>query len=128
MKTIKVFHALPMSGYTDEEIKSRLESEDSEIRMLIGSDVNVEIIHPHMDPITDENLLKELKTENLYYFGLSLSEGISKADIVIFGYDWWKARGCQVEEFICQLYGIPYVELNDIESSIKLKSLINQIS
>lgn len=112
MRKITVFHALPLSGYTDEEIKTRMEKEDHEIKQLFEScEIDIEILHPHMEPITDELGVHHM---NLKYFGLSLAEGIAKADIVCFGYDWRKAKGCVTEQFICATYDIPYIELEKL--------------
>lgn len=115
MRTMTVFHALPLSGYTDEEIKTRMEKEDHEIKQLFEScGIDVEILHPHMEPITDELEVHQTRHMNLKYFGLSLAEGIAKADIVCFGYDWRKAKGCIIEQFICSMYDIPYIELEHL--------------
>jgi hypothetical protein len=112
MRAISVFHALPLSGYTDEEIKTRIEKEDAEIKQLFEScGIDIVILHPHMEPITDKLEIHQTRHMNLKYFGLSLAEGNSKADIVCFGHDWRKAKGCVTEQFICATYDIPYVEL-----------------
>lgn len=115
MRKITVFHALPLSGYTDEEIKTRMEKEDHEIKQLFEScGIDITILHPHMEPITDELEVHQTRHMNLRYFGLSLAEGISKADIVCFGYNWRKVKGCVVEQFICSTYDIPYIELEKL--------------
>ena len=112
MRAISVFHALPLSGYTDEDIKTRMEKEDVEIKQLFEScGIDIVILHPHMEPITDKLEIHQTRHMNLKYFGLSLAEGISKADIVCFGHGWRKAKGCVTEQFICSTYDIPYVEL-----------------
>lgn len=124
MRALKVFHALPMSGFTDEEIRERLAKEDEEIIALFQTaGIDVMLLYPHMESLEDEAELKQLRTPNLYYFGLSLAEGISKADVVAFGHNWRTARGCIVEQFITEMYGIKTVELDKEYSPEKLMSI-----
>lgn len=124
MRAIKVFHALPLSGFTDDENKSRIEKEDEEIKHIFESaGIDIVILHPHMNPLEDDAELKQLRTPNLYYFGLSLAEGISKADMIVFGHHWRSARGCLIEELIAKTYNIPYIELAKIYTTEKLVEL-----
>lgn len=127
-RTLNVFHALPLSGYTDENIKTRLKAEDDEIKQLFASyGVDIVILHPHMEPITDEVEIHRTRHMSLLYFGLSLSEGISKADIVCFGHNWKSARGCMVEHYICSMYNLPCIELDKPFDDNYMHSLINSI-
>jgi hypothetical protein len=127
VRAIKVFHALPLSGFSDDDIAERMAKEDEEIRKLFETaDIDVMILHPHMDELKDEVELKQLRHPNLYYFGLSLAEGIAKCDIIAFGHNWRAARGCIVEQFISEMYGIKCVELDKIYSTEKLLSIVKR--
>lgn len=119
-----MFHALPLSGFSDDDIAERMAKEDEEIKQLFETaGIDVMILHPHMDELKDEVELKQLRHPNLYYFGLSLAEGIAKCDVIAFGHNWRVARGCIVEQFIAELYGIKIVELDKIYTSEKLSQI-----
>lgn len=114
MRALKVFHALPLSGYTDEENERRIQEEDKEITDLFKkANIDIVIVHPHMDPLTDELMLHQLRKPQLYYFGLSLAEGISQSDMIVFGHGWSDAKGCTIEHIIAQNYDIPFTELDN---------------
>lgn len=114
MRALKIFHALPLSGYTDEENERRIQEEDKEITDLFKkANIDIVIVHPHMDPLTDELMLHQLRKPQLYYFGLSLAEGIAQSDMIVFGHEWPNAKGCTIEHIIAQNYDIPFVELDN---------------
>ncbi len=114
MRALKIFHALPLSGYTDEENERRIQEEDKEITDLFKkANIDIVIVHPHMDPLTDELILHQLRKPQLYYFGLSLAEGIAQSDMIVFGHGWSDAKGCTIEHIIAQNYDIPFAELDN---------------
>lgn len=128
MRAIKVFHALPLSGFSDDDIAERMAKEDAEIKHLFETaGIDVMILHPYMDELTDDEVeLKQIRHMNLHYFGLSLAEGIAKCDIIAFGHNWRVARGCIVEQFISEMYGIKHVELDKEYSPEKLLSIVKR--
>lgn len=114
MRALKVFHALPLSGYSDAENAIRIQKEDEEIMDFFKkANIDIVIVHPHMDPLTDELILHQLRKPQLYYFGLSLAEGIAQSDMIVFGHGWSDAKGCTIEHIIAQNYDIPFVELDN---------------
>lgn len=114
MRALKIFHALPLSGYSDEENERRVQEEDKEITDLFKkANIDIVIVHPHMDPLTDELMLHQLRKPQLYYFGLSLAEGIAQSDMIVFGHGWSDAKGCTIEHIIAQNYDIPFAELDN---------------
>lgn len=114
MRALKIFHALPLSGYSDEENERRIQEEDKEITDLFEkANIDIVIVHPHMDPLTDELMLHQLRKPQLYYFGLSLAEGIAQSDMIVFGHGWSDAKGCTIEHIIAQNYDIPFTELDN---------------
>ena len=128
MRALKVFHALPLSGYTDAENSIRIQKEDEEIMDFFKkANIDIVLVHPHMTPCTDEIILKQLRKPQLYYFGLSLAEGIAQSDMIVFGHGYLAAKGCLVEHIMAQLYGIPYVELDKLPSEEDLQGKVQKL-
>lgn len=127
MRALKVFHALPLSGYSDEENERRIQEEDKEITDLFKkANIDIVIVHPHMDPLTDELMLHQLRKPQLYYFGLSLAEGIAQSDMIVFGHGWSDAKGCTIEHIIAQNYDIPFTELDNTNTT-ELREIAEKI-
>lgn len=127
MRALKIFHALPLSGYSDEENERRIQEEDKEIIDLFKkANIDIVIVHPHMDPLTDELMLHQLRKPQLYYFGLSLAEGIAQSDMIVFGHGWSDAKGCTIEHIIAQNYDIPFTELDNTNTT-ELREIAEKI-
>ena len=109
-KMTKVFIAQKMTGLTEKEVmKNRKICEDYFKEHLSEEYPEVEFI----DNYTPEAAPKEaVKTthERLWYLGHSL-QLLSTADLVIFAVDAPNAKGCVVERMICEMYNIPYIEM-----------------
>ena len=91
---LKVMISQPMRGKTNEQIQL----ERTELVKRLEKD-NFEAI----DTIISENAPKDCN-EAMYYLSKSI-EFMSKVDIVYFMKGWEKARGCKIENKICQDYG-----------------------
>lgn len=91
---IKIMISQPMRGKTNEEIRKEREK----IVRRMEKD-NFEVI----DTIISENAPKGYN-EGIYYLAKSI-EFMSKADIVYFMKGWEEAKGCKIENKICQYYG-----------------------
>ena len=91
---LKVMISQPMRGKTNEQIQL----ERTELVKRLEKD-NFEVI----DTIISENAPKDCN-EAMYYLSKSI-EFMSKVDIVYFMKGWEKARGCKIENKICQDYG-----------------------
>ena len=91
---IKVMISQPMRGKTNEQIRKERE----ELVKRLEKD-NFEVV----DTVLSENVPKGCN-EAIYYLSKSI-EFISKVDIVYFMKGWKKARGCKIENKICQDYG-----------------------
>lgn len=91
---IKVMISQPMKGKTNEQIRQ----ERAELVKRLEKD-KFEVI----DTIISENAPKG-SDEAIYYLSKSI-EFISKVDIVYFMKGWENARGCRIENKICQDYG-----------------------
>ena len=92
-KKIRIMISQPMRGKTNEEIREEREK----IVKRMEKD-NFEVI----DTIISENAPKGCN-EGIYYLAKSI-EFISKVDIIYFMKGWKKARGCRIENQICQDY------------------------
>ena len=91
---IKVMISQPMRGKTNEQIRKERE----ELVKRLEKD-NFEVV----DTIISENAPQGCN-EAIYYLSKSI-EFISKVDIVYFMKGWEEARGCRIENKICQDYG-----------------------
>lgn len=91
---LRIMISQPMRGKTNEQIRKERE----ELVKRLEKD-NFEVV----DTIIAENAPKGCN-EAIYYLSKSI-EFISKADIVYFMKGWEEARGCKIENKICQDYG-----------------------
>ena len=91
---LKVMISQPMRGKTNEQ----KQLERTELVKRLEKD-NFEVI----DTIISENAPKDCN-EAMYYLSKSI-EFMSEVDIVYFMKGWEKARGCKIENKICQDYG-----------------------
>ena len=91
---LKIMISQPMRGKTNEQIRQEREK----LVKRLEKD-NFEVV----DTIISENAPKNCN-EAIYYLSKSI-EFISKVDIVYFMKGWQEARGCKIENKICQDYG-----------------------
>lgn len=91
---LRIMISQPMRGKTNEQIKKERE----ELVKRLEKD-NFEVV----DTIISENAPKGCN-EAIYYLSKSI-EFISKVDVVYFMKGWQDARGCKIENRICQDYG-----------------------
>ncbi len=116
----RVFIAQKMTGLSEKEVmKNRKICEDYFREYLSEQYPDVEFI----DNYTPEAAPKEaVKTthERLWYLGHSL-QLLSTADLVIFANDAADAKGCVTERMICEMYDIPFIEMeiHTFNSTIK---------
>lgn len=91
---MKVMISQPMRGKTNEQIRKEREEV---VKKLEESGLEV------IDTIVSEEPPKGTD-EAIFYLAKSI-EFISKVDIVYFMKGWENARGCKIENRICQEYG-----------------------
>lgn len=94
MDKLKVMISQPMRGKTNEQIRKERE----ELARKLEKD-NFEVI----DTIISEKAPLG-RNEAIYYLAKSI-EFISEVDIVYFMKGWENARGCRIENSVCQEYG-----------------------
>ena len=93
---MRVMISLPMNGRKNDEIKERIKELKEKFAKL------------HIDVI-DSFLTDEIEGSNhpgVYYLGRTLTQFMHNVDAVYFDDGWEKARGCRIENAICQEYGI----------------------
>lgn len=98
---MKVFISLPMHGKTNEEIEQQLKEARKAIS-LIFSDQELTIFH-------NRGCIAPSGAGRLYYLGSAIQR-LDGVDAVYFCSGWEEAKGCQVEHYICELYGIQRIE------------------
>ena len=101
---MKVFLSHNMSGLTEEQVmKIRKDAEES-IKEFYGPlEPNIEIIDNYTHPEAPKN------APSLWHLGRSIQQ-MAEADVVYFASESYH-RGCQVEELICELYGIKVLKI-----------------
>ena len=100
---LKVFLSQPMMGKTNDEIIEVRNRIFSALPDILGDAVR-EI--PSFLPKMNKN------RNDVFMLGKSI-ELMSDAVIVVFAPDYDKARGCNVEHLVCEMYKIKYVCLYD---------------
>ena len=93
---MKVMISLPMNGRKNDEIKERIKELKEKFAKL------------HID-VVDSFITDEIEGSNypgVYYLGRTLTQFMHNVDAVYFDDGWEKARGCRIENAVCQEYGI----------------------
>ena len=93
---MKVMISLPMNGRKNDEIKERIKELKEKFAKL------------HID-VVDSFIIDEIENSNhpgVYYLGRTLTQFMHNVDAVYFDDGWIEARGCRIENAICQEYGI----------------------
>lgn len=96
MKKMKVMISQPMKGKTNKQIREERAKLVENLERA-GLEVIDTIVAEEPPAGTDEAI---------FYLSKSI-EFISKVDIVYFMKGWENARGCKIENRICQEYGKP---------------------
>lgn len=93
---MKVMISLPMNGKNDDEVRARMTYLKNEFAKL-----HIEVVDSF---ITDE--IEGSNYPGVYYLGRTLMKFMHNVDAVYFDDGWFEARGCRIENAICQEYGI----------------------
>lgn len=101
---MKVFISQPMKGKTDKEI---LDQRKQITNYIQSKWENAEIIDSYVETAPDE-------VNPVFFLGLSM-QFLSQADVCIFAQGWEDARGCRIEQQVCEEYNIPSIYLIDEE-------------
>lgn len=104
---MKVFISQPMNGKSDEEIRIQRDYLGMLIRMEFGSDV--EILDSFFMDYNPENGNIPLK-----YLSKSI-EILADADLAVFSEGFSEARGCVIELYCADQYGIRIMHQKELE-------------
>lgn len=119
----KVFIAQKMTGLSEKKVmENRKICKEYFMEHLpdgFGDGKDVEFIDNYTQDAPPPDA-KKTTHERLWYLGHSL-QLLSTADLVIFAGDAADAKGCVVERMICEMYHIPFIEmeLHTFDSTIK---------
>lgn len=102
-----VFISLPMSGLDNETIRENIMQARKEYRNRFDNPNVIFFDHFGFGDAHDSLLIKH---PNVWYLGGAL-RFLSACDEAFFYGNWQEARGCQIEHKVCELYGIPIVEV-----------------
>ncbi|MCR5054949.1 MAG: ThiF family adenylyltransferase [Lachnospiraceae bacterium] len=106
----KVFIAQKMTGLTEGEVMKNREVCREYFKEYLSEEYpDVEFIDNYTPEAAPKEAV-ETTHERLWYLGHSL-QLLSTADLVIFATDAPDAKGCVVERMICEMYGIPFIEM-----------------
>lgn len=114
-KVFKLFFSLPFKGQTDEYV-------EREIKKMY-----IKFLYSHREELYDSDT-EELKYEFKFVSNWDYSapadsknsranqigeaiKRMSDCDLVLFHPNWKFAKGCEVEHLMCEIYKIPYVNL-----------------
>lgn len=103
---MKVFISQPMRDKTDEQIRAEREEAVKKIKSLYKN-YDVEIL----DTVFDDNdiNLESQSSRSMYYLGKSI-QYMRYADLVYFMKNWKDYRGCRVEHYVAEQYGLKMME------------------
>lgn len=101
----KIMISQPMKGKTNEEIKH-----EREIYVKAITDLGGEVV----DTVFASSP-EEAQNKPLWYLSKAI-EAMSTVDAMVFMPGWESARGCMIEHIIASSYGIPTLEIPDIET------------
>ena len=101
---MKVFISQPMKDRTEKEI---LDQRQQIVDYIQSKYKNTKIIDSYVQTAPDE-------VNPVFFLGLSM-QFLSQADLVVFAKGWEDARGCRIEQQVCEEYNIPSIYLIDEE-------------
>lgn len=99
---MKIFLSYPMNGKSlYEQLEIRHYMKEALQKQGYGM---CEILHNAYCPIVEG-------AGRLYYLGQALSQ-MDKCDAVAFHPEWVNAKGCQVERYAAEMYGLTIIDLD----------------
>lgn len=105
----KLFISMPMKGKLLKDIRKEYAKAIFDAEQKLGY-ITMPIYQLGKRPTTPAEALGE-----------SIAD-MGNADIVYFAEGWDLSRGCKIEHLVCEEYGIPYIEYETVEDSMKAES------
>ena len=117
---LRVFVSVPMHGRAEEEILADIEEAKGAFNKFFGLDFDGDKVQ-FMDAYTredapDETLHKSMwykdnvRNDRLWYLGDAIKD-MAICDIILFARDSYKAKGCQIEDYVASTYNIPSIKI-----------------
>ena len=101
---LKVFHAYPTYGLSDEEIKYNIRKEHYTFMPLLTMEFDVS---PSEIELADTNM----KDSSMFGLGSQIIQ-MSKCDVIILGHDWENDRACRLIKEVAEAYGSRIIDLD----------------
>jgi len=120
--TLRVFVSIPMSGRSPEEFEERLNKTQkyllSTLKDIRFDYTEIQFVDTFTAEIPVQYKYSWIKTKQ-WLLGNALNM-MSSCDVVLFADDWYEARGCLVEKYVCDLYNIPHIIEGDNPDKVQL--------
>ncbi len=97
-----VFISVPMHGRSDDEAWKDIKDAFEKIPKIFPDQKELIITH-------NLGAVGHADSGRLFYLGSAI-QAMDHCDAVYFCKGWENAKGCQVEHYICELYGIQRIE------------------
>lgn len=101
---LKVFHAYPTYGLSDEEIKYNIRKEQYTFMPLLTMEFDVS---PSEIELVDTNM----KDSSMFGLGSQIIQ-MSKCDVIILGHDWENDRASRLIKEVAEAYGSRIIDLD----------------
>lgn len=99
---MKIFISLPMHNRSQEDIQKDIQIARTAITAIFPNQ-ELTILH-------NNGCIAPASAGRLFYLGSAIQR-LDHADAVYFCPGWEDSKGCQVEHFVCELYGIQRIEM-----------------
>ena len=99
---------------------TEIEAARRQIKLVVSMVYDEKIEEIDQVHIPDDDIVKNMTgtQKRLFRLGRSI-QMLGSADLVIFATDYSTAKGCRVEKFICEVYGIKYRSYDDIWKELR---------
>lgn len=106
---LRVFISVPMNGRTEEAIKADIEEAKAAFNKFFGLDFDGDQVE-FVNTFIQNEAPDECRNDRIWYLGNSIKV-LSTCDIILFARDWYRARGCEIEDHIASAYYIPSIRI-----------------
>lgn len=104
-----IFISTGFSGKTEEEVRKTIKKAEERAKEKYPEFADAEFIHNYN--YTGDGIERHPDNQKVRFIAEAIRK-ISNCDGVLFVNNWPDYRGCQVEMFVCDAYGIPTYEID----------------
>ena len=98
---MKVMISQPMNGVPDSDVRKTQDYLKEKFAKY-----NIDVVDSFLTEVPGT----EIRNPRLFYLGRTIQTFLSDVDAVYFCTGWEKAKGCRIERYICEEYGIPILD------------------